>query len=198
MRPFKWLLSMNAYLRPCEAHGLCCEDLSAPVGGRQRGVQSWTLTIAPSEWGETSKVGISDDTDTITLDEPPWLGPLLASMCQGCGAREPLLPVTCAEAMAQWTRACEVLRIKAHRYQLRHAGAFNDTLSKTRSQLGRAYGGLAECAAECAGGGAGLRSVECHACTGGAQGSSGCAASGVGVPSRSGLLVRWLRCLCPW
>ncbi len=58
--------SMYTYLRPCEAHALRNEDLAAPVGGNNLGIQHWTLAAAPAERAEMSKVGVSDDTMSWT------------------------------------------------------------------------------------------------------------------------------------
>ncbi len=51
------VLGATAYLRPCESNGLRVEDLSSPLGGRQFGVQNWTITIAPAERGRSARQG---------------------------------------------------------------------------------------------------------------------------------------------
>ena len=126
-------LSTVAYLRPGEAHRLLCEDLAAPVGGRQLGIQSYTITIAPEERLEVSKTGVSDDT--IVLDHPLWLGVLLDKHRRGRPPREALFLVPPEVAVQQWRVACTRLRVEAHRYQLRHTGASVDTLCRRRTPL---------------------------------------------------------------
>ena len=127
----KTILSKHAYLRPGEVEKLRVEDLNAPAGGPQQGVQLWTITVAPSHRLETDKVGVSDEA--VVLDQLPWLGPELAKLKVGKLPSDLLFAEPVHLAVKNWKAACSALRIEAHRYQLRHAGASADTLARTRS-----------------------------------------------------------------
>jgi hypothetical protein len=106
-------------------------DLNAAAGGPQHGVQLWTITVAPSPRLETDKVGVSDEA--VVFDQLPWLGPELAKLEVGELPSDLLFVEPVHMAVKSWKAACSALRIAAHRYQPRHAGASADTLARTRS-----------------------------------------------------------------
>jgi len=123
--------SCQCYLRPGEATSLRCRDVGLPMLANQTGLECTTLTIAPAERGVASKVQTFDDT--IIVDRPDWLGVILGDLSQVNLPDAPLFQLTMAEYKHDWESACQMLGVKAHMYQLRHAGASLDTLSKRRT-----------------------------------------------------------------
>jgi len=125
------ILGKEVYVRPMEMVNLKCEDLRAPVGGAQVGLQYYTVTVAPEDRFERSKTGISDDT--IVLDRPDWLGPSLMELKKGRAGLAPLFSLDLASGIKLWDIACHKLWVKAHRYQLLHAGVSSDMLARRRT-----------------------------------------------------------------
>ena len=87
--------------------------------GPQRGLQTWSLTVAPEMRQEVSKTGTSDDT--ICLDRPAWLGACLSRLKDQRPGKSVLFNVTPEQALRSWKQACLDLKIVADRYQLRQA-----------------------------------------------------------------------------
>mmetsp|Transcript_54495 Transcript_54495/g.177135 ORF Transcript_54495/g.177135 Transcript_54495/m.177135 type:complete len:160 (-) Transcript_54495:8-487(-) len=81
---------------------------------------------------ERSKTGVSDDA--IVLDRPDWLGPFLMELKRGRAPLAPLFNLDLASGIKLWDIACRKLRVKAHRYQLRHAWASSDMLARRRTE----------------------------------------------------------------
>ena len=119
------------YLRPGEMIGAAVLDLGLPIVCTQKGLEFHTLTIAPYDGGRSSKTQTFDDT--VVVDEPVWLGPVLEHISRGKPADSPLFQLTMPEFQSQWAQACKLLGIKAHPDQIRHSGASSDTLSKRRT-----------------------------------------------------------------
>ena len=124
----------TCYLRPGEARGLRCEDLLPPVPGARRGLCHWSLVVAPAHRGETTKTLASDDT--IILDALPFLGPLLADLCQNQRPLDLLFRHEQALFMQQWDFLIAGMKLpRTNLYQLRHGGAAHDYLTKKRPLL---------------------------------------------------------------
>jgi len=123
--------SCQCYLRPGEAVAVQCKDVGLPMLAAQSGLECFTLTIAPSERGVASKVQTFDDT--IIVDKPDWLGVILGDLSRTGLPSAPLFQLTMKEYKQDWEEACRMLGVKAHLYQLRHAGASLDTLGRRRS-----------------------------------------------------------------
>jgi len=124
--------SAKLYLRPHEAIGVLKGDVGLPLGGNQPGLELVSVTIAPSERLKLSKTQTFDDT--IMVDEPPWLGKLIARMAQSGSPEQPLFDITAGQFDKAWKESCDLLRIKAHKYQLRHTGPSADLLAKRRDR----------------------------------------------------------------
>lgn len=120
----------HCYLRPGELVNLRCQDLGLPMAGLQTGLGLHTLTIAPVERGNPSKTQTFDDT--VIVDSPPWLGEILELMSLERPPAVPLFQLTMPMLKRDWDDACRALGFNAHLYQLRHAGASTDTLSRRR------------------------------------------------------------------
>ena len=119
--------AVEAYLRPGELWALRVEDLGAPTGSSQKGLDVWTLTVAPAERQEVSKTGTMDDT--VRLDQSEWLGPLLANRTAYLDGKEFLFDIPLHARVAKWKAACSRVGLVAEMYQLRHSGASGDMLS---------------------------------------------------------------------
>ena len=112
------------YLRLGELVNAQCEDLGVPQRGFQKGIEKFTLTIAPQSRGKQSKIATYDDT--VVVDEPAWLGELLGELQAGRPQGQPLFKLTMENFQGLWKRATQMMSIKAHPYQLRHSGASSD------------------------------------------------------------------------
>ena len=125
------------YLRPGEAVKIRVADLGRPMGGHQKGLELFSVTVAPQEVGVPSKTFSFDDT--VIVDKPAWLGPMLGELAERRPSSEPLFYQSLGVMKKDWIAACRLLGVQAHEYQLRHAGASIDTLANVRnpSQVGK-------------------------------------------------------------
>ncbi|CAK0841695.1 unnamed protein product, partial [Prorocentrum cordatum] len=119
-----------AYLRPSEALGLREQDVFLPSGS----CKHYGCNPHPSVRGESSKMGLADESSLLDSVEVPWLGPLVAR----CLTRNPtaMLFRTDAQELGRlWGPALAFARIGRHYapYQLRHGGPSHDRLCRRRS-----------------------------------------------------------------
>mmetsp|Transcript_50167 Transcript_50167/g.79463 ORF Transcript_50167/g.79463 Transcript_50167/m.79463 type:complete len:401 (+) Transcript_50167:178-1380(+) len=119
------------YLRTGEMLGIRREDLGMPIvtGGRDLNVH--TLTIASQHHGVLSKSQGMDEV--VPIDDPPWLGKLIAGNSCHLGPSALLFQLTSEEFKAGWEDACGSLSVVVHPHQLRHTAASDDALKKKRS-----------------------------------------------------------------
>ena len=107
------------------------KDLVPPAGTND-GLQHWTLIVAPQELLEPSKTYTYDDS--IVLDHPPFLPLLLPELKLGRPGDELLFNIATSTLLSHWRQAVEELALPdAVLYQLRHAAASADILSKRRT-----------------------------------------------------------------
>ena len=126
------LLMFVMYMRPGETFTLRKIDLvrSSLLG------QSWALNLHPSEEGEASKVGVSDESILLDSPEVPWLGDALS--CLSSIPLGPLLPTNYAQVGVAWAAALTSLKLPknyAVLHQLRHSGASWDRYKDHRTAL---------------------------------------------------------------
>jgi len=119
------------YFRPGELCNILVGHVASPAGGPQLGLQVWTITICPEEDQRSSKTGTTDDT--VLLDHPPWLGPLLQQLVDGQPRNRRLLGLTLDQFNRQFRMGCRALMLNAHPYQLRHTGASSDLIANRRT-----------------------------------------------------------------
>ena len=126
------ILTMEAaYLRPGEAQLLRVQDLLPPTGGANPGLQLYGLMLGPSDRGLPTKAQVFDDT--VVLDHPSWLAPLLAGLTHGRVAGASLFAVDHEALKREWKACQELLGLHGTAlYQLRHGGASEDALSRRR------------------------------------------------------------------
>jgi hypothetical protein len=125
------LLSASGYLRPKEAFSLRRCDLLPPCAG----VAQWCLVLAPSERGETTKTGSSDDTVILDSKRLQWMTPLLEAL-RGKGDNEPLWNFDHAAVARQLLLIRETFGIPdLVAYQARHSGASIDRAVRERPLL---------------------------------------------------------------
>ena len=109
------------YLRPGESRKLQVSHLGCPVGGRNPGLNYHTLTVAPQEELDPAKTQVFDDT--IVLDNPCWLGPLLAARSRGRPPHALLFTTNPVVLGRIWKQGIARLKLpRTVQYQLRHGG----------------------------------------------------------------------------
>ena len=128
-------MTFFAYCRPGEMKNAVRRQLIPPV--RKKGPLShWTLSLAPQNEKAgaeqaVTKTGVVDDA--IIMDQPPWLGALITKWFGALGPDEPLFPEDPNLVLKCFRAACQSLGLPPLcMYQLRHGGASEDLLSKTR------------------------------------------------------------------
>ena len=128
------LISCYAYLRPGEARGLKVSHVVAPgfLSTSDLGVVS--LILGPQEEGVQTKTCTWDDT--ILLDYPPWAGELLQRQVRGKSATSLVFGLEADVTLRLWKEASRRLGMteRVELYQLRHAGASADLLSRRRRE----------------------------------------------------------------
>ena len=130
------MTALAGYFRPGELRRMRVADLRGPSGGLQEGLEFWTLTVAPRELAVASKTQTFDDT--VVMDKPVWLGPMLGHFIAGRPLPDPLFPLSEDETVDFWKEALVDLLMVAPLpvlYQLRHAGVTADLLAKFRSPI---------------------------------------------------------------
>ena len=127
------LVMFVCYLRPSEGSGLLRRDLNYPAS--QVGeLRHYTLTLGARETGKATKTQVFDDS--VPLDHPAWLGPLVAQRCHGRAVLHSHFPVTHQQLVNDFRAASELLHLPpTNLYQCRHGGASDDALARRRSQL---------------------------------------------------------------
>jgi len=134
----------STFIRPGALRRVLVKDLLRPT--RAAGAMgTWSLLLAPTEEDplaplrperalprQLTKTGTSDEA--VPLDNPQWLGPLLARHAHGRVALSPLF-TTESGAMAVLFRKVTVAQglHDVCLYQLRHGGASEDVLSARRT-----------------------------------------------------------------
>jgi len=127
------LVASGGYLRPSEARNLRVADLFKPAKGRNPGLQFWVLNVADFEAQVPTKTLTYDES--IVLDSPDWLGPILAPTAQGRPSSAPLFEIEETARRRAWSDAVQQLGLPARAclYQRRHGGTAGDTLSRRRT-----------------------------------------------------------------
>ena len=128
------LLQESCYLRPGEASNLQVRDLLRPVTDEPGGMQFWSILIAPQERGQPTKTQCFDDT--LFLDGPGWIGPMLGSLGEHRLPDHPLFVTPHKDFRMRWVEMQGELGLKdTCLYQVRHGGASHDLLSHRRDLL---------------------------------------------------------------
>lgn len=128
-------LMFTTYARPGEIRGLTARQVLRPTR-RSGPLSHWAISIAPQEDDASlrqalSKMGTMDDT--ILLDAPRFLGPLLGQRLVGRRPRDCIFPLAADTTVAQFRQASDALGLpELSLYQLRHGGASEDALSRAR------------------------------------------------------------------
>ena len=131
------------YIRPGALRQLKVKQLIPPL--RDAGpLGRWALLLAPTLEDAArphatgprarllTKTGTSDES--IDLDYPPWLGPMLGAHARGRQPDEPLFTTPASRVIAAFRGLGLGLGLHGLMlYQLRHGGASDDVLSKRRS-----------------------------------------------------------------
>ena len=123
------LLLVDAYLRPCDAFPLTAGQLLPPAAGIS---SSWGLLLQPSEAGEVSKTGESDDT--VLMDSPhlQWLRPVWETLHDQPPSNL-LFPFGYAAFVVEFKKTVRALGVKeAVPYQARHSGPSIDLALRRR------------------------------------------------------------------
>jgi hypothetical protein len=128
-------MTLFAYCRPGEMKNAIRSQLIPPV--RRKGPLSlWTLSLAPQnevagERQAVTKTGVVDDA--IIMDQPPWLGDVITKWFGPLKPDAPLFPEEPHVVLKSFRAACLTLGLPPLcMYQLRHGGASEDLLSKSR------------------------------------------------------------------
>ena len=130
---FAIALQYDTYMRPSELLGLTLAHLGFPAGGRYN---KWSIVIAPSELGETTKQGTSDDS-VLVADRPDrqWLAQAMTLYVKQCSSN--LFPNITLNFFERWCeKSCKQLSYKSTcimPHIFRHSGASNDMFHKRRS-----------------------------------------------------------------
>jgi hypothetical protein len=124
------LTSFSSYGRPGEIFNLRGKDVIPPV----KPYLHYTLELAPSEMGISTKAGQYDDA--VLLDDPdmPWLGDLLWSLARTRLDRS-LWDFSMRELIDVFLKHSEVLDLSGQivcLYQMRHGGASHDKFTNKR------------------------------------------------------------------
>ena len=93
----------------------------------------WSVVIAPEEDLVCSKTQTFDDT--VLLDVPAFLGPMLGELAAGRDPQGFLFRATAPQMLYSMKTACELLNLAPtlNWYQLRHGGASADVLGRRRA-----------------------------------------------------------------
>ena len=126
------VIQLDTYLRPTECVSLTRDHFALPAGRRYK---HWAIVVAPSELGETTKTGSSDDSVLVAdLEERAWLRQALKLWVPLASGR--VFPKLSLAQLEQWCKAaCQQLRYKSccvMPHILRHSGASNDVYHKRR------------------------------------------------------------------
>lgn len=121
------LVSLQAYLRPCEALRLSKGHMVRPVKGMSK---HWGVII--KETGPAGKCGSRDDS--VTLDNPrlEFLNSHPQRMAYGDFA-DKVFPITYLDVLRVFKKCNEKLGTEIAPYHLKHSGASADKLSGLRS-----------------------------------------------------------------
>lgn len=128
--------TFSTYARP----GEMLRVMAADVVARNREFHHDVIVLGPLERGESSKVGIYDETLVLDDARATWLGPLLVALAKDKlkkeGADANLWSFNPRTYLQRWRRAVELLHaeeIAVSPYQNQHGGASRDHLKKLRS-----------------------------------------------------------------
>ncbi|CAK0832385.1 unnamed protein product, partial [Prorocentrum cordatum] len=122
------------YIRPGALRQLTVGQLLPPAR-RSGPLSHWSIILAPTETVGAprvlTKTGTSDET--VLLDEPAWLGPVLQAHARGKPPTAPLFTTGGPGMAAAFGRAVAALGVPGVcLYQLRHGGASDDLLTQRR------------------------------------------------------------------
>ena len=129
-------VTFSTYARSGEMLRVLAPDVVANNKDFERAV----IILGPLERGESSKVGIYDETLILDDTRAPWLGGVLlqhaAQRSRQLGEEAMLWDFTAAKYLKVWRSAVEALGVEGiaqSPYQNRHGGASRDHLKKLRS-----------------------------------------------------------------
>ena len=120
-------LAFDSYGRCSELLGLQVQDLLMP--SESGGMHEWAILLAPSERGQITKVGTSDNTirlRSVDFDLKPWL-----ARCKRKNASDRVFSISGGKLRAQFADAARRAGFGAFNlspHQLRHGGASRDAL----------------------------------------------------------------------
>ena len=129
------VIQFDGYLRPSEALTLTVQHLNRPQGKRY---PHWSLIIAPSTLGQTTKTGKSDDSILLgDHSQNRWIRECLRLWSQTKTDR--LFPDITLNAYERWCQqSCDTLQYKSRcvmPHVVRHAAASNDRYHQRRTLL---------------------------------------------------------------
>ena len=135
---WRWWIAFKCYLRPGECDALTGNQLVAPSPLAGYGYQSWGLWLHSSETSGAvpGKTGLFDET--VWIDKCPELANILQHLAATRPGATPLWLTSAAEDMIIFAQAAAALGledIRPCRYGLRHGGASDDLMTRTRSAL---------------------------------------------------------------
>ena len=84
-----YLFHVQALSPPRRSSRIRVADLGRPMEGHQKGLELSSVTVAPQELGVPSKTFSYDDT--VIIDKPAWLGPILGELAEKRLPADPLL-----------------------------------------------------------------------------------------------------------
>ena len=130
-------LSFRAYLRPGECSSLTHRQLVEPVPSAGSQYRFWGLWLSLDDRNSMSRPGKTGLwNEAISLDQDPWLDPLLRPLATAGDPSEPLWPFSGEEFSATFKRIMKRLgldHLDQSLHCLRHGGASEDLLGHLRS-----------------------------------------------------------------
>ena len=122
--------SCFAYLRPGEARDILVGDLVRPSRPSDSSLRCASLILLPIERQHLSKTNTFNDT--VLLDHPVWLGDVLLALATGRPAHSLLFDLKGPVVVTVWKEVVRRVGLPSTTvlYQLRHAGASGDLLSR--------------------------------------------------------------------
>ena len=133
----RWWLQCRLYLRPGESDKLKVRSLVRPTMEAGTQYRFWGVHLHPQGQGsEPGKTGLWNEA--VMMDSEEKVGLLLEQLVAGRLADAPLWMLSAEEDVHRFSVAAAAMRLerlRPSRYSLRHTGASEDLLAKSRSVL---------------------------------------------------------------